>query len=133
LLQHDIVHGERYGYQLSGISDKVVDPGFHVGPDAPMELESVTPEELSFITEGKTEPPNGGAYLTAKGRNFAQSSMIVVGETPLPTTFVDAETLTAAIPKRLYRLSGILPVAVEVIDTKNVVIARSNTVEITAD
>jgi phosphoglycerol transferase MdoB-like AlkP superfamily enzyme len=133
MLQHDIVHGERYGYQMTGISDRIVDPDFHVGYDAQMELESVTPEELIITTEGKTEPPNGGAYITAKGQNFAPSSVIVVSGTPLPTTFVDSGTLTATVPKRVYRLPGTLQVAVEVIDAKNVVIARSNSVEITAD
>jgi len=76
------ISGIQMYFTTRGTGDLVIVPDFIVKP----------------AISSATQYPNRGGKITIKGTGFSAKSSVILGSTPLATTFVDIHTLVAKVP-----------------------------------
>lgn len=113
-LQYDIMFGERHGY--TEFKDKIISPNFVLGLGV-MEINSVE-AAASEATGKKTE-------ITLNGANFPELSVVLLNGKPITSTYVSHEQLKAVVPAEQNKAGAAWELKVQVIDSKETVIAET--------
>ncbi|MEW9699184.1 LTA synthase family protein [Paenibacillus sp. SI8] len=118
-LQYDILFGDRHAYKdyTTPIKDSTYMLGF-----GPITLEKAVPEtqDISGLTS---------MTLTVSGKNFPPLGYVSLNGKPLPTTWLNEQSLTAKVEGDALK-PGIWDIQVNVKDSKETVIGKSNTLPI---
>jgi phosphoglycerol transferase MdoB-like AlkP superfamily enzyme len=114
-LQYDILFGDRHGYK--DYKTPIIDKNYVLGL-GPMQIieASVDKHDLS----GQSE-----VQISVSGTNLPPLGVVFLNGKPLPTTWVDEQTLTAKVTGNLLK-PGIWDVQVKVTDSKDFVIGKTN-------
>jgi phosphoglycerol transferase MdoB-like AlkP superfamily enzyme len=115
-LQYDILFGERHAYK--DFRDKIIDKNYILG-FGPMTIDHVS----SDISGDSSQT---AVTLTLKGANLPALCVLSLNGKPVPTTWVDQQTVTAKVEKTLMK-SGNWELQLKVSDSKENVIGKSNT------
>ncbi|GIP35243.1 LTA synthase family protein [Paenibacillus sp. J2TS4] len=120
-LQYDILFGEQRGY--TDWKNSIMQPGYTLGYGS-MTLEPLT----SPLVIGDTLPATEAeARITVQGGHFAPQSIIYVNGQRQPTQWKSWDQLTFQPASDLYK-AGTWELQVRILDSKETVIAESNTV-----
>lgn len=114
-LQYDIMFGEQHGY--ADFKDKILAPDFVLGLGK-MEIECVTPQDPAAAAGHEMK-------VDIAGKNFPELSTVVVNGKTVKSTYESHEKLQASIPAELNKAGASLEIKVQVIDSKETVIAET--------
>ncbi len=116
-LQYDILFGDRYGYRP--FESRIVDSNFVLGLGA-MAAVSV-----------KTGSAGGKTDLIVSGRNFVPGAILYLDNKRLATAWNRDGSLTAIVPEEILNKTGRHQADVRVLDSKDMIIAKTNALDVT--
>lgn len=114
-LQYDIMFGEQHGY--ADIKDKILAPSFILGLGT-MDITSVTPVDPAGS-------PGHDMKVEIAGHNFPELSVVTVNGKTVKSAYDCHEKVIATIPAELNKAGTALEIKIQVIDSKDTVIAET--------
>ncbi|WNR42590.1 LTA synthase family protein [Paenibacillus roseipurpureus] len=118
-LQYDILFGDRHAYK--DYKTPIIDPKYMLG-FGPITLDKVEADSLDL--SGRSS-----ITLTVQGSNIPPLGYVTLNGKPLTTTWKDEHTATAVVDGALLK-AGLWDIQVNVKDSKETIIGKSNSVSI---
>lgn len=121
-MQYDVLFGKQYGY--GELASKIVNPSYTLGY-GPMSVDSVVPAQIESGSHGLVS-------LKVSGINLVPECVGYLNGKAVPTEWNSDRTLTVTVPRDMADKPGPWTLQLKVADSKKIVIAESNNVQVTS-